>query len=255
MKKSVLFLVLYGLLLAPYVAYAESCGENCTYEIGNNGDITISGTGELTKDMVGAIAEIAGHSVTVSGFSIIGDSAFQGSQLTGVKIGDSVMRIEDFAFYGENTLQNVDLGNSVTYVGDMSFAHTSLTDIFIPESVELIQDYAFYETPLEQITLFDGTGIGQEIFWDNNDVVIYCIGDEDVCRENINSPWNRYFYDGQVVATEVSHKNGVIYVYDEDGNLISQYGKETKQAKRIYTVEEAAKLSKDTGNTIKLRYK
>ena len=49
-------------------------------------------------------------------------------------------------------------------------------------------------------------------------------------------------------AREVAQADGSVALY-RDGKLVGFRGK------RIYTVEEAALVSKDTGNTIKLRYK
>lgn len=75
-----------------------------------------------------------------------------------------------------------------------------------------------------------------------------------------------------VIETYKNTKDGYILAYDGDGNMIGKYDTLTALLKnksvefdpsnpdgriirRIYTIEEAAKVSKPTGNTFRLRYK
>ena len=67
---------------------------------------------------------------------------------------------------------------------------------------------------------------------------------------------------GTLVQTASNEKtyeynaNGSYQVY-ENGEFVGRYNKSGSEivSKKVYTVEEASKLSKETGNKIRLRYK
>ncbi len=69
---------------------------------------------------------------------------------TQINIPDSineipVKSISDYAFYKNDTVKNVSIGNSVTSIGDYAFyGCTSLSSLYIGSSVTSISDYAFY---------------------------------------------------------------------------------------------------------------
>ena len=83
----------------------------------------------------------------------IGREAFQGNQLTGVTLPNSITSIGDEAFSG-NQLANVTLPNNVTSIRPWAFASNQLTEVTIPNSVTSIGDGAFVDnTDLDLVTV------------------------------------------------------------------------------------------------------
>ena len=72
----------------------------------------------------------------------IGREAFQGNQLTGVTLPNSITSIGDEAF-SFNQLTTVTLPNNVTSIGELAFSGNQLTEVTIPNSVNSIGFGAF----------------------------------------------------------------------------------------------------------------
>ncbi|MBR2300172.1 MAG: leucine-rich repeat protein [Alphaproteobacteria bacterium] len=223
----------------------------------------------------------------------IGNYAFYDNNLISVVIPDSVTSIEDYAF-SMNNLTSIVIPDSVTSIGEYAFFNNNLTSVTIPDSVTSIEDYAFGFNYLTSVVIPDSvTSIGEGAFLlsQANDLVCSAenlqryldasgkfaySGDINLtcttgdCLAKLQA-WDES-NDTNYVARAViqitnadgsisSYKNGIFqsriaqgtdgstYAYDENGNLIAIKGK------RIYTIDEATKLSKKTGNTFRLRYK
>ena len=74
----------------------------------------------------------------------IGQEAFRWSSITSIEIPNSVISIEDNAFYGCSSLKSIEIQNSVKSIGAGAFNGCSkLTGIDIPNSVESIGAGAF----------------------------------------------------------------------------------------------------------------
>jgi hypothetical protein len=101
---------------------------------GSGGDVTIP-------------TEIRGKSVT-----IIGERAFENTQLTSVIIPNSVTTIRYTAF-ALNQLSNIIIPNSVTEIYMGAFSSNKLTSVTIPNRVTNIGDGAFTSNPLTSITI------------------------------------------------------------------------------------------------------
>ena len=99
--------------------------------------------------MKNSIAEL-----TVSGkVETIGRYAFLDNQLTTVKIGDSVKRIDSGAF-GRNRIAKLAIGKSVEFIGQRAFYSNGLTEVVIPKLVRKIESYAFTGNPdLKKVTI------------------------------------------------------------------------------------------------------
>lgn len=114
-------------------------GENLTWNVNDEGVLTISGTGnmwwqesefvELWYDWWEYKSFI--RSVVIGdGVTSIGKSAFaQFSTMTSLTIGKSVTMIEEKAFFDCNALPSVVLPSSVTYIGEAAFWCESLSSI------------------------------------------------------------------------------------------------------------------------------
>ena len=154
MKKKLLSIVLALSMLCafvPLVASAEvatsgTCGENLTWTLGEDGTLTISGTG----DMYDYYNDFFGQSkiknvIIKNGVTSIGGGVFEYcTSLISVTIPNSVTSIGDSAFYNCTSLTSVTIPNTVTSIGDSAFYNcTSLTGVTIPDSVTSIGRSAF----------------------------------------------------------------------------------------------------------------
>ena len=132
-------LLLAALWALPAVVQAQST--NGLSYVTNNGAITITGYDDSGTEVI-----IPG---TINGLPVtaIGESAFRGSALTSVTIGNGVTRIGDFAFMFSGLI-SVTIPDSVTSIGAYAFADIGepgvefispwrgfLTDVTIPNSV------------------------------------------------------------------------------------------------------------------------
>ena len=158
------------------VVASGTCGENLTWTLDNNGDLTISGAGAMYDYSYGnsapwrsqgykskvkkviineSVASIGAYafydcygltSITISsGVTSIGVDAFHGcSSLTSITIPSSVTSIGGTAFWGCSGLASITIPSGVTNIGVEAFGCCSgLTSITIPSSVTSIGDEAF----------------------------------------------------------------------------------------------------------------
>jgi hypothetical protein len=136
MKRSIKFLaaILTAIMvfsILPSMALAESgtCGDNVTWTLGDDGTLTISGTGDM-EDYTDSITPWYGNSSSIksvvveNGVTNIGNCAFNGCEsLTSVTIPDSVTSIGEGAFENCTSLTSVTIPDSVTSIGDGAFSH------------------------------------------------------------------------------------------------------------------------------------
>ena len=148
-----------------------SCGENLTWSIDGEGNLTITGTGAMT-DYEYWDTRWGGNPVTTvslpAGLTSIGNSAFYGcTSLASVTIPDSVMTIGSKAFRGCTSLASVTIPDSVMTIGLEAFYRcNSLASVTIPDSVTSIGNFAFYGCSLlASVTIPDSvTSIGNSTF-------------------------------------------------------------------------------------------
>ena len=153
------------------IAYTASgtCGDNLTWKLTEEGELTIEGTGDMTSapwlsNYLSKIKSvIIGEGVTSIGVqafehcqnlssiniptsvTVIWDAAFGSCHsLTSITIPNSVTRISSYAFINCSGLKEVELSNSLTYIQQEVFRLcSSLTSITIPSSVGNIGAGAF----------------------------------------------------------------------------------------------------------------
>jgi len=121
--------------------YTGSCGtgSSCTWGL-ENGKLTISGTGKMTK--FNSAAEPTWM-------------AYKGD-ITSLEVGNSIKNIGDYAFSGCSQLKSVSLGISVSEIGDHAFEKTGITSIKLFSHVKKISDYAFYKSKLTSAWIQSG---------------------------------------------------------------------------------------------------
>ncbi len=259
---------------------------NCEYQI-IDGTLTIRGTGDngnignWNKDS-GTIAPWRGKGVTnvviensikdlgsmgfytvtsvnpieiPNSITTISVNAFFGVGTSEVIIPDSVTKIE--AAFNWSGLQKINIPDSVTSI-EGGFRGTHLTDIVIPDSVTSIGKDAFsYCLYLQSITIGENTQLGKIFTGSNSDTLftdianlkIYCTGDTEKCDANLAAAGYSDLKSSKATTKQI---NGVTYVYDKNGKLVTSSGHRTE--KRIYTVDEANQVAGKT-NSVKIRYR
>jgi len=124
------------------------CGDNVTWELDNEGTLTISGTGAMYEYFyIDANApwyyldrSRIKNVVVEDGVTCIGGTAFYDCQnLESVTIPDSVTRIGGNAFFWCTSLKSVNIPDTVTSVESGAFAHCySLESIKLPSNITVL---------------------------------------------------------------------------------------------------------------------
>ena len=127
-----------------------TCGANLTWELTNEGELIIEGTGEMTSCPWDGNYESEIKTVIIGeGVTSIRNFAFEDcSSLTTVIIPENsqLTSIGDYAFRSCSRLTAITIPASVTSIGSSAFdGCSSLTAINIPEGVTSIGNWAFSE--------------------------------------------------------------------------------------------------------------
>lgn len=180
MKKRILGMVLIlSMLMAvvPIMASAAengTCGENVTWELDDNGTLTISGTGdmydyEFDQSPFFYRYQRIKNIIVEEGVTNIGASMFCSCYyLKTVRLPYGITSIGDDVFYGCKILANIEIPTSVTSIGNSAFRGCeSISSVVIPDSVIRLGDSAFYGCEnLKEIKISDSiTKIGKYTFW------------------------------------------------------------------------------------------
>ncbi len=187
----------------------------------------------------------------------IGGNAFFRVKSSEVIIPDSVTDISNSAF-NWSSIKKIDIPDSVQVLG--GFRGTNLVDVVVPDSVERIHDMAFsYCLNLQTLTIGENTQLGdifkdiyddgEIVFTDITNLKIYCTGDIKKCDANLEAAG---YGELKSIKATTQKINGVTYVYDASGKLVTTSGRRTE--KRIYTIDEANQVAGKT-NSVKIRYR
>ena len=105
-----------------------TCGDNVTWELGENGTLTITGTGKMNNFF-------SGYSTPWTKYR---------NDICEVVISEGITHIGNHAFDNCDSLKEVPIPDSVTSIGDYGFAHCgNLTSIALPDSVTSVGFGAF----------------------------------------------------------------------------------------------------------------
>ena len=221
---------------------------------GITGELKIpDGVTSIGSDAFGGMSGVTGELKIPDGVTSIGNAAFSGmSGVTGeLKIPQGVTEIRDYAFSGMSGVTGeLKIPDSVTSIGsDAFYGMRGVTSLIIPDGIEEIGQYAFYnvsvsnlvcseENLLKYINASGALKSDAKIICTSGDCENALKGTKyEALIENIDYP-----------VREVSSADGSTAIY-KHGKLVGF------KNKRIYTVDEAAMLSKPTGNKFKVRYK
>lgn len=84
----------------------------------------------------------------------IGESVFNGSDITSIEIPDTVTDIQDYAFFGSSKLKNVKMSKNLKRFGTNVFnLCTSLESIELPATIEDMGMYTFSASGLKSVTI------------------------------------------------------------------------------------------------------
>ena len=118
-----------------------SCGKNVTYTLTSDGVLTLSGEGETYSYHSGKPAPWSDYK----------------SQITEIRVEESVTTLGSQIFSGCNGAQSVSLPEGLTSIGSRAFAGcTCLLEVTLPNTISSIGDYAFNSALLNTV-YFNGT--------------------------------------------------------------------------------------------------
>ena len=113
------------------------CGQNLTWKLDNDGTLTISGFGKM-DDYENLYLDQDG-----TGTELDTSAPWSGRGVRKVVIGQGVTRIGSSAFFSCDTLESIQLPDTLEAIGSFAFAFTSLEEAVIPDSVTSIGKNAF----------------------------------------------------------------------------------------------------------------
>ena len=114
----------------------------------------------------------------------IGDEAFESCDLENLNLPESLETLGNYAFK-ETKIKTLKLPLSLKTIPHYAFAYTKISELVIPDSVIFIDDGAFREAKLSYLVISDTTEVSSEAFKDATIGIVYCRGDVDTCKENL----------------------------------------------------------------------
>ena len=110
-----------------------NCGKDLTWELDNDGTLTITGTGSMYAYQSWEKYDLSIQKVVINdGALTVGSNAFKNcTNLTAVKLPEGVVSIQDSAFYGCSGLVNLTIPKSVKTIYPKAFQRCSLTSITV----------------------------------------------------------------------------------------------------------------------------
>ena len=240
---------------ATIVQQGDNCGTNCSWSIDSNNKLTIWATdGENPGSM---------KDYSLDGWNLWTSAPWKSYRdtVTTVEFMDGITRIGKEAFYGMKNILDVTIPDSVDTFGRLPFGNMlgpeSLT--CSAENLErYLKDGLLRGNGVIHCTSGDceqalANGIAANGISPTCDRVLSWTLDTGAGSgsgsDSGSASGSDSASDSGSDETSVQNADGSTTLYDSDGNVTGYRGK------RIYTVEEASKLSKETGNTFKLRYK
>jgi len=274
MKKWILIL---AVTYTPFCVYAEnatppSCGENCTYTI-ENGVLTIQPIDETKSAKVQGYSRDCsngcqtnapwyGQDVTKivikEGITTIGSHAFEDMRtVTSLDLPEGLKTIGTQAFHDAPRLTKVNLPSSLTQLDSWAFGSSGIAEINIPEKLTTLNAYTFTNTKLTSIVIpANITNISSKAFYGDEGyrstplTEIYCSSEQmAMCKTAVANCG-----DAIQIKQYTQDSNGQYFYNNKWYTSANDMINNNHIKKRIYTVDEADKLS-GKKNTFKIRYK
>ncbi len=182
-----------------YAASSGTCGaegDNLTWELDDEGTLTISGIGEMGSWRY--------YKSPWNNYT---------SEIRKVVIGDGVTGICNYAFLDCSNLSDVEISDSVTYIGAEAFGScTSLEEIEIPGSVTTIDDSFSNCSNLKKVVLSEGLiAIGEGTF-------AYCESLQEIVIPDCVTSIGRCAFENCTSLQEIVVPEGVTLIGDDAFN-------------------------------------
>ena len=273
MKKYIMIFV-FGAGLAfnsnAEIVTGEKCGDNCTWTFNTDTkELIISGTGEMssfgaidpennggwrTNAPWGTYADQISKIRVQEGITSLGSYAFYNATAQSVELPSTLTSLGvTCTFQGARQLKDINIPQGVTIIPNSIFSATNnLTSIILPDSVTTLASSAFSKdslctNPIEIVISDHLTSVDEQAFRNIQNLTIYCTGDIDVCKTNVGEN-----FADKVKQASKKEINGVTYVYDSKGKLVTTSGSRTE--KRIYTIDEANQVAGKV-NRFRIKYR
>lgn len=141
-------------------ASSGTCGSNVRWTLNDNGELDITGTGDMANysdsnraPWDGVRSSVQSIYVT-SGVTSIGDVAFYGVAATNVNIASTVTKIGAYAFKNAQRLSTVTMSSKVTSIGQEAFYGCSALKVFtFPSVLNVLGEGAFASSGLTSASL------------------------------------------------------------------------------------------------------
>ncbi len=282
MKKLILVLVVMPMVcLADDNVPSGTCGENCNWKI-EDGTLKITGGADGTIGTMDAGARwIDGvytyiqpwknykddfNKVDIQGVRNVSHAAFREfSNITDIKLGDTIKTIEDYAFSG-NRAEVITLPDSLERIGYLVFSNNSNE----PNNIKKVI--------ISDTLILRGENTNS-IFGANEqqlaNIEIVCRGNQVKCRDVLagysyydfsTREYSEFALDDNVVPAKFDSCNSTNFYWN--GNECLREPDVTKRKccnncknlsglchRLIYSVEEANKVAKPSGNTVRIKYR
>ncbi len=167
-----------------------TCGEDLGWYLTDNGNLYIYGPGDMYDyDDI----EVDKNNVA-PWYNLYRES------INNVFIGNDVTYIGTFSFFDIPNLATVNLGSSVETIGEYAFALTALSDVIIPDSVLNIEHGVFYNClDLKYVHLSNSVEyIGERVFSISDISLIDILNPNVVIRCPLASYANEYAYSNNI---------------------------------------------------------
>ena len=92
-------------------------------------------------------AALTGDVVFNENTTLIGDFAFRGAGLHGIKVGPNVETIDNYAFWACHNLKNVELSEGIQAIGMGAFGDSRFNSICFPSTVIDVEGYVVLQNP------------------------------------------------------------------------------------------------------------
>ena len=120
-----------------------TCGLDATWELNEDGLLTITGSGEIECGWADYKDQIK-NVIIQEGVNSIATHAFAGcTSLQSIEIPEGVTRIDIAAFYGCQNLKQVTLPSTLTEICSASFNECPIENLVLPDNLQKISDHAF----------------------------------------------------------------------------------------------------------------